>query len=93
MLYDNEFMNIISIFHSYNEEDESEWSVVFFNEDKIYENHSLDFAIVMEKLAPLINDKIKLETYEVSDYEMFHLKESPFDLGEFLSAVNRDKCI
>lgn len=59
-------MNIIRIFNS----SDGDWSVVFFDEDKIYENHSLDFSIVMEELVPLINGKIKLVTYEIDSEKM-----------------------
>ena len=75
-------MNTIRIFNS----SDGDWSVVFFEEEKIYENHSLDFDIVMEKLLPLINGKIKLETYEIDDEDMEDLAGT-VDLKEFLSVV------
>lgn len=75
-------MNTIRIFNS----SDGDWSVVFFDEEKIYENHSLDFEIVMEKLVPLINDTIKLETYEIDGEDMEDLADA-VDLKEFLSVV------
>ena len=75
-------MNTIRIFNS----DDGDWSVVFFDEDKIYENHSLDFSIVMEKLIPLINGKLNLEAYEIDGEDMEDLAESN-DLKEFLSVI------
>lgn len=74
-------MNIIRIFNS----DDGDWSVVFFDEEKIYANHSLDFSIVMEKIAPLINGKVELETYEVDSVDMGDLAYA--NLKEFLSVV------
>ena len=74
-------MNIIRIFNS----DDGDWSVVFFDEERIYANHSLDFSIVMEKIAPLINGKVELETYEVDSVDMGDLAYA--NLKEFLSVV------
>lgn len=75
-------MNTIRIFDS----SDGDWSVVFFDEEKIYENHSLDFGIVMEELVPLINGKIELETYEIDGEDMEYLAGAS-DLNEFLSVV------
>ena len=75
-------MNTIRVFNS----SDGDWSVVFFEEEKIYENHSLDFEIVMEKLVSLINDKIKLETYEIDGEDMEDLAGT-VDLKKFLSVV------
>ena len=83
MLYGREdFVNTIRIFDSSN----GDWSVVFFDEEKVYENHSLDFSIVMEKLVPLINGKIELKTYEIDGEDMEYLAGAN-DLKEFLSVV------
>ena len=75
-------MNTIRIFDS----SDGDWSVVFFDDKKIYENHSLDFGIVMEELVPLINGKIELETYEIDGEDMEYLAGAS-DLNEFLSVV------
>lgn len=75
-------MNTIRIFNS----SDGDWSVVFFDEEKIYENHSLDFGIVMEELVPLINGKIELETYEIDGEDMEYLAGAS-DLNEILSVV------
>lgn len=75
-------MNTIRIFDSA----DGDWSVVFFDEEKIYENHSLDFDIVMEKLVPLINGKIEMETYEIDGEDMEDLAGT-VDLKEFLSVI------
>ena len=75
-------MNTIRIFDS----SDGDWSVVFFNKKKVYENHSLDFSIVMENLVPLINGKIELEKYEIDSEDMEDLAGAS-DLNEFLSVV------
>lgn len=75
-------MNTIRIFDS----SDGDWSVVFFDDKKIYENHSLDFSIVMEKLVLLINGKIELEKYEIDSEDMEDLAGAS-DLNEFLSVV------
>ena len=77
-----DFMNTIRIFDS----SDGDWSVVFFDDKKIYENHSLDFGIVMEKIAPLINGKVKLETYEVDSEDMEDLAGAT-NLKEFMSVA------
>ena len=74
-------MNIIRIFNS----DDGDWSVVYFDEERIYANHSLDFSIVMEKIAPLINGKVELETYEVDSVDMGDLAGA--NLKEFMSVA------
>ena len=74
-----DFMNTIRIFDS----SDGDWSVVFFDEEKIYENHSLDFGIVMEKIAPLIDGKVELETYEIDSEDMENLAGAT-DLKEFM---------
>lgn len=75
-------MNTIRIFNS----SDGDWSVVFFDEEKIYENHSLDFGIVMKELVPLIKGKLNLETYEIDSEDMEDLAGVE-DLKEFLSAI------
>lgn len=75
-------MNTIRIFNSA----DGDWSVVFFDEEKIYENHSLDFEIVIRQLESLINDKIKLEVYEIDEEDMEDLAGT-VDLKDFLSVV------
>lgn len=75
-------MNTIRIFNS----SDGDWSVVFFDEEKIYENHSLDFDIVMEKLVPLIKGKNELESYEIDAEDMENLAGA-VDLKEFLSVI------
>ena len=75
-------VDTLRIFNS----DDGEWSVVFFDEEKIYENHSLDFSIVMEKLVLLINGKVELDTYEVDSEDMENLAGAT-DLKEFMSVA------
>lgn len=60
----------IRIFYS----TDGDWAILFFNEEKLYENHNLDFSHILPKMIKRINENKKELIYK--EYE---IDEDGFD--------------
>lgn len=70
--------DIIRIFYS----SDGDWAILFFNEDKLYENHNLDFSYILPEMIKRINENKKeliYKEYDISEEGFDNLKDKTLE--------------
>ena len=70
--------DVIRIFYS----SDGDWAILFFNEDKLYENHNLDFSYILPEMIKRINENKKeliYKEYDISEEGFDNLKDKTLE--------------